>query len=33
MLWSFTPFDIFALLAALTMLGIALFYSPKQRRF
>jgi hypothetical protein len=30
---SFTPFDIFALLAALAMLGIGLFYRPKPRRF
>jgi len=32
-LTSVTPFDLFALLAALGMLGIALFYHPKPRKF
>jgi hypothetical protein len=30
---SFTPFDVFALLATLAMLGIGLFYQPKPRKF
>jgi hypothetical protein len=30
---SFAPFDVFALLAALAMLGIALFYRPKPRKY
>jgi hypothetical protein len=30
---SLSPFDAFALLAALAMLGIALFYHPKPRKF
>jgi hypothetical protein len=30
---SLTPFDVFALLTAIAMLGIGLFYQPKRRRF
>jgi hypothetical protein len=30
---TLTPFDSFALLAALAMLGIDLFYRPKPRKF
>jgi len=30
---SFTFFDVFALMTALAMLGIGLFYQPKRRRF
>jgi hypothetical protein len=29
--WSFSPFDIFAILAVLGMLGVVLFYRPKPR--
>jgi hypothetical protein len=33
MQFSPTPFDVFALLAALAMIGIGLFYRPKPRKF
>jgi hypothetical protein len=29
---SLTPFDVFALLIAIAMLGIGLFYRPKPRK-
>jgi hypothetical protein len=29
---TFTPFDILAIIAALAMLGVVLFYRPKARK-